>query len=167
MAKQKKENKAAEGEKIYTIPLRDAYRKAYKKRVPHAMKLIEKFLRMHTKAETVKLGRHLNEEIWKHGIEKPPRRVRVKVIVSDKIAKAELMGHDYAEFKIVPKKEKKDIKEKLMERMSQKASKKDELEKHIEGKKDKPEDDKVDKTVIEKQLDEDKKERMEEKAATA
>ncbi|MBI2579714.1 MAG: 50S ribosomal protein L31e [Candidatus Aenigmarchaeota archaeon] len=161
-----KKEKAAEGEKIYTIPLRDAYRKAHKKRTPHAVKLIEKFLKTHTKADTIKLGSRLNEEMWRRGIEKPPRRVRVKVIVSEKTAKAELMGHDYTEFKAAKKKEKKDIKEKLMERMSQKAAKKEELEKQIEGKKEKPEDDKVDKTIIEKQIEEDKKERMEEKAVT-
>ncbi len=150
-------------EKIYTIPLRNAYNKAHKKRVPYAERLVESFIRTHAKVENVKIGSRLNEELWKRGIEKPPRKVRVKSVVSDGIAKIELMGYDYKEFKAAPKKDAKDMKERLMERMGQKAAKKEEMEKAIEGKKEKEPDEKVDKSLIEKQLETDKKERKAEK----
>jgi large subunit ribosomal protein L31e len=163
MAKQKKAG--IEGEKIYTIPLREAYKKAHQKRAPYAVRLVEEYLKTHAKCSEVKIGSHLNAELWKRGIEKPPRRVRVKAVVSEGVAKVELMGYDYKEFKAVPKKEKKDMKERLMERMGQKAAKKEEMEKQIEGKKEKEEDDRIDKSLIEKQIEEDKKERLAEKAA--
>ena len=150
-------------EKIYTIPLREAYKKARQNRVPYASRLVESFIRTHTKAESVKMGSHLTEELWKRGIEKPPRKIRVKSVVSDGIAKIELMGHDYAEFKAAPKKESKDMKEKLMERMGQKAAKKEEMEKSIEGKKEKEQEEKIDKSLIEKQIEKDKTDRKAEK----
>ena len=31
----------------------------------------------------MKLGSRLNEELWERGIEKPPRRVRVKAVIED------------------------------------------------------------------------------------
>ncbi len=166
MAKVKttKEKKESSVEKIYTIPLRKAYKKAHQKRTPYAVREVKKYIITHTKASSVKIGSRLNEELWGRGIEKPPRRVRVKAVVEEGTAKVELMGHDYTEFKAVPKKEKMDIKEKLMERMGQKAAKKEEMEKALEGKKEKPEEEKIDKSIIEKQLEEDKKEKMAETA---
>lgn len=122
-----------ETEKIFTIPLRDAYKKAHNKRVPYAARLVRSFLQTHTKAENVKLGRHLNEALWKRSISKPPRRVRVKAFMEGDVVKAELMGFDYVEFKVTPKKERKDVKERLMERLGPKALKKEEEEKKIEG----------------------------------
>lgn len=156
--------KAAEGEKIYTIPLRKAYKKAHQKRTPYAVGIVKKYITTHTKASSVKLGSRLNEELWERGIKKPPRRVRVKAVIEEGTAKVELMGHDYTEFKAAPRKEKLDIKEKLMERMGQKAAKKEAMEKALEGKKEKPEEEKIDKSIVEKQLEEDKKEKLAEKA---
>lgn len=121
-------------EKIFTIPLRDAYKKAHNKRVPYATRLVRDYLKTHMKADTVKLGKHLNVELWKRSISKPPRRVRVKAFKDGEIVKAELMGFDYIEFKAQPKKERKDMKERLMERLGPKALKKEEEEKKIEGK---------------------------------
>lgn len=123
---------------VYTIPLREAFRKAEKKRVPYASRLIRDYLKKHTKAEEIKLGRKLNEKVWERGIRKPPRRVRVKVMKEGNVAKAELLGFEYEEFKASPKKEKKGMKEKLLGRLGPKAVKKQEEEKLAEGEK-KPE----------------------------
>ncbi|MFA4820502.1 MAG: 50S ribosomal protein L31e [Candidatus Aenigmatarchaeota archaeon] len=120
-------------EKIFTIPLREAYKKAHDNRVPYAVRLIKKYLQTHMKAETVKMGKHLNEELWTRSISKPPRRVRVKAFKEGDIVKVELMGFDYVEFKAKPKKDRKDMKEKLMERLGPKALKKEEEEKKLEG----------------------------------
>lgn len=120
-------------ERIFTIPLREAYKKAHNKRVPYAARLVQTYLKTHMKAESVKIGKHLNEAIWERSISKPPRRLRVKAFKEDGVVRAELMGFEYAEFKAQPKKEKKDMKERLMERLGPKALKKEEEEKKIEG----------------------------------
>ncbi len=125
-------------ERIYTIPLRDAYKKAHNKRVPYAVRLVRSYLKTHMKADEVKLGAKLNAEMWSRSISKPPRRVRVKAIKDGKIVKAELMGFDYVDFKAKPKAERKDMKEKLMERLGPKAVKKEEEDKKIEGTGEKP-----------------------------
>ncbi len=120
-------------EKIFTIPLREAYKKAEEKRVPYAARLVRSYLKTHMKAEQVKLGSKLNEQLWGRSISRPPRRIRVKAFKEDGIVKAELMGFDYVDFKAKPKKERKDMKEKLMERLGPKALKKEEEEKKIES----------------------------------
>ena len=132
MAKQTDAHETS-NEKIFTIPLREAYKKAHDKRVPYAARLVKSYLRTHMKAETVKMGKHLNEELWSRCISKPPRRVRVKAFKEGDVVKAELMGFDYVDFKEQPKKEKRDMKEKLLERLGPKALKKEEEEKKIEG----------------------------------
>jgi large subunit ribosomal protein L31e len=121
-------------EKVFTIPLGESFKKARQKRVPYATRFIRRYLQQHTKAHTVKLGQKLNATLWARGIQKPPRRVRVKVMVDAGVCKAELFGHEYTEFKPVsaPKKEK--LLEKLRSRMGVKAEKKAEEEKLAEGK---------------------------------
>ena len=85
------------------------------------------------KADNVKLGSKLNDALWTRSISKPPRSVRVKAFLDGDVVKAELMGHTYMDFKAKPKKEKKDMKEKLLERMGPKALKNEEEDKKIEG----------------------------------
>jgi large subunit ribosomal protein L31e len=125
----------AENEKIFTIPLREAYKKAEGKRVPYAARLVRSYLKTHMKSDTIKLGSKLNEELWGRSISRPPRHIRVKAFKEEGVVKAELMGFDYVDFKAKPKKERKDMKEKLMERLGPKALKKEEEEKKIEGEK--------------------------------
>ena len=129
--------KTAGTEKIFTIPLREAYKKAEEKRVPYAARLVRSYLMTHMKADNVKMGSKLNEELWGRSISRPPRFVRVKAFKEDGVVKAELMGHDYVDFKVKPKKERKDMKEKLMERLGPKALKNEEEESRIEGEKGK------------------------------
>ncbi len=121
-------------EKIYTIPLRDAFRKARDKRVPYATRIIRNYVKTHAKVGAVKLGSRLNESLWQRGIQKPPRRVRIKVVKDGDVAKAELIGFEYTEFKAKPKTEKKGMRERLAERLGPKAQKQEEIEKKIEGK---------------------------------
>ncbi len=146
-------------EKIYTIPLREAYKKARKKRTPYAMRAVKKYIKMHAKVGTVKVGSHLNEALWERNIKKPPRRVRVKIVKDGDVAKAELIGFEYIEFKAKPKTEKKGMRERLTERLGPKAQQKEELEKKIEGKEEKPE-----KKVEEKEAKETEKTKENEKS---
>jgi len=75
-----REEKEAEEElMLYTIPLRDAFNVPRKRRARKAVKIVKEFLARHTKSE-VKFDASLNEMLWSRGIEKPPRRVRIKVV---------------------------------------------------------------------------------------
>jgi large subunit ribosomal protein L31e len=132
-----KKHHVSREEKIYTIPLRKALRKSIKKRAPYCMKIIREFLITHTKTENVMIGKHLNEAVWKRGRQKPPKRVRVKVIKEDNIIKAELIGHDYVEF-IAKKKEAKTkgLMDKMRRRMTPKEMQKQAEEDLIEGRKE-------------------------------
>lgn len=89
----KKETKSLE--RTYIIPLRRECLKVPNwKRTKKAVTATRQFLLKHMKAEKVKLGVHLNEELWKRGIKKPPHKVKVTVIKDEKgIAWAELFGH--------------------------------------------------------------------------
>jgi large subunit ribosomal protein L31e len=135
-----KQKEPAKGDKVFTIPLRKAFGKSMRIRARVAASLVKKFLKMHMKADEAKLGYILNEKIWERGMKKPPRRVKVvarkEEIAGKIVVKAELFGHEYKDFKMKPRSEKKGMKEKLMERMGPKAIQKEEEEKMSEGKKE-------------------------------
>jgi len=76
-------------EKTYTIPLSKALIMPPRKRAPRAMHMIRAYIVKHMKipshaeeedeeAPSVRLTNELNERIWGKGIEKPPRKVRVR-----------------------------------------------------------------------------------------
>ena len=123
-----------DGERIYTIPLRGAYEKSMRIRSRYAVDIVRSFLKTHMKTGEVLIGKNLNEAIWERGMKKPPRRVKVSAIKEGDVVKAELFGHKYEEFKAIPKKERKGMREKMMERLSPLAAKKEAEEKMIEGK---------------------------------
>lgn len=66
-------------EEVYTIPLRDAFKAPTTKRANKAVKIVKKFLAEKLKLGDVKLDSSINNALWNKGIEKPPRRIRVKV----------------------------------------------------------------------------------------
>jgi large subunit ribosomal protein L31e len=91
--KKKKKGKEEEivEEKVYTIPLAKAAVRPPKKRAPRAIQLIREFVTKHMKIEMkVEEGEEegelprliisagVNERIWGHGIEKPPRKIRIR-----------------------------------------------------------------------------------------
>ena len=60
-------------ERTYTIPLRKEWLKSPKyRRAKKAISAVKQFLIKHMKSEDVRLGKYINEEIWKHGIKNPP-----------------------------------------------------------------------------------------------
>ncbi len=68
-------------ERLYTIPLGKAYDAVRKKRAKRAVNLIKAFIIRHMKVEDkadLSIDTALNEYLWTSGIEKPPRRVRVR-----------------------------------------------------------------------------------------
>jgi len=80
-------------ERIYTIPLREAWRSPRKHRVPRAIRIIRSFIQRHMKVGwkvpleeegeeegRVIISNEVNEWVWRRGIEKPPRKVRVRAV---------------------------------------------------------------------------------------
>ena len=88
--KKKKEEEIVE-ERFYTIPLGKALVRPPKKRAPRAMQLVKIFVTKHMKIAMkvseeeeeeelpqLIISEELNEKIWARGIEKPPRKVKVR-----------------------------------------------------------------------------------------
>ena len=127
-------------EKIFTIPLREVFEEERNKRASNASKLVRTFLMKHTKTENVKLGKSINEAIWKRGINKPPRKLRIHVIKEEDIVYAEMLGVDIKtpSKEEVKKKEekKKEKKEKINEERKERKKKtiQDEIQEEVKGK---------------------------------
>jgi hypothetical protein len=67
------------------------------------------------KSDDVRLGRHLNLEIWKHGIKNPPPRIKITTQKDDKgIVRAELHGKQI-ELHVEKSAEKKGVMSKVAE----------------------------------------------------
>lgn len=97
-------------ERIYTVPLGDAFEVTRNKRVPKAVKLLRGFIARHMKAngEKIVISEALNKHLWVRSIQKPPRRVKVRLIKEDGTIKAYLADEKMEE----PKKEEKKAEEK-------------------------------------------------------
>lgn len=78
-------------ERFYTIPLRNAWISPRKKRAPKAARIVRKFVAKHMKVKTeafdedeeperLVIDNEVNEKLWSRGIEKPPRKIRVRVV---------------------------------------------------------------------------------------
>ncbi|MBN2142280.1 60S ribosomal protein L31 [Candidatus Woesearchaeota archaeon] len=94
-------------ERDYVIPLRKGLNQVVAhKKASRVIRDIKAFLLRHTKADEVKLGMHLNLEVWKHGMKNPPSKVKVHVKVADGVARAELFGKEFKEAVKAEKKEK-------------------------------------------------------------
>jgi large subunit ribosomal protein L31e len=66
-------------ERVYTVPLSRAWITARHKRTPRALHILREFAEKHMKSSEIKIDTDLNEELWKRGITKPPRRITVKM----------------------------------------------------------------------------------------
>lgn len=93
-------------ENIYTIPFYPRLNKtAPYRRAPRAIRMLKEYIVKHTKADFVIITNDLNEFIWKRGIQKPPRKVKVRAIVEtideEKIATIELI-HEKVDISIRP-----------------------------------------------------------------
>ena len=77
-------------ERIYTIPLGKAWIMPANKRAPRAMRMVRSFVTKHMKLEARRedeeeeepkklvISNEVNERVWSRGIEKPPRKIRVR-----------------------------------------------------------------------------------------
>lgn len=77
-------------ERFYTIPLGKAWIVPRKKRAPKAARIVRGFVLKHMKVRTEAEGEEepeklvidnqVNEKLWSKGIEKPPRKIKVRVV---------------------------------------------------------------------------------------
>lgn len=76
-------------ERIYTIPLGKAWIVPSRRRAPKAIRIIRDFVKRHMKFEAVSeeeeeeerkliISNEVNEAVWRRGIGKPPRKIRVR-----------------------------------------------------------------------------------------
>lgn len=66
-------------ERIYTVPLRKAYWAGSRlRRTNRAVRVLREFVERHMKPEELLIQPEVNERIWSRGIQKPPRRVRIR-----------------------------------------------------------------------------------------
>lgn len=73
-------------ERVYTISLSKIYSLGrHRERARKAVKFIKAFTKRHMKTseEDIIFGQDLNEFIWMNGIQKPPRKIKVKMVKSD------------------------------------------------------------------------------------
>lgn len=70
-------------ERIYTIPLGRAWIAPRYRRAEKAITVLRKFVQRHMKPDEVIIDTSVNEEIWKRGIQNPPRKIRVKLSKDD------------------------------------------------------------------------------------
>jgi large subunit ribosomal protein L31e len=136
-------------ERVYNIPLRCKFLKVPRyRRTNKAVIALRQFIVRHMKSDNIRLGKNLNQELWKHGIKNPPHHVKVTLIKeNDGLVKAELFGYKFYE----PTKEDIDkLKEgkKKKEEKIEKEDKKQELKKKVE-KDVKERLDKMEKEVLE------------------
>ena len=67
-------------ERVYTVPLSRAWVSPRKERAPRATRILKAFIMRHMKPESIVLSKEVNEQIWRRGIEKPPRNIRVRAV---------------------------------------------------------------------------------------
>ncbi|MBW2971015.1 60S ribosomal protein L31 [Candidatus Woesearchaeota archaeon] len=110
-------------ERTYNVPLRKEFQKVPRyRRSKRAVDALRKFMMQHMKSEDIKIGKHLNEHIWKHGIKNPPHHVKVNAVKDDEgVVRVELFGFKYEDAtKVV---EEKSAIDKVRERLGGKPAK--------------------------------------------
>lgn len=89
--RREKEEEEFVEERFYTIPLQRAWIKPPNKRAPKAIRIMKAFIQRHMKvgevaieeeegeeAGRIIISNEVNEKIWSRGIEKPPRKLRIR-----------------------------------------------------------------------------------------
>ena len=125
-------------ERIYTIPLRDAFEHVRTKRGKRSIRLIQAFALRHMKADDVRVSEGVNSLILRDGIEKPPRRIKVRMVKGDDaLVRVWLIGEEEKIKAIADKKKKESEDKKKAEEAAKKAAdaKKEEAKKAEDAKK--------------------------------
>jgi len=65
-------------ERIYVIPLAKARRGPRNKWAKKAIRYLREFMERHFKPESLVISQEVNEAIWARGIQKPPRKIKIR-----------------------------------------------------------------------------------------
>ena len=79
--KKKEEEEDIVEERIYTVPLSKAWISPRTRHSPRAIRILKSFVMRHMKIddESIKITNEVNEKIWDRGIQKPPRKIKVRI----------------------------------------------------------------------------------------
>ncbi len=66
-------------ERIYIIPLAKARKGPRNKWAKKSIRYLREFMTRHFKPESLVISQEVNERIWERGIQKPPRKLKVRV----------------------------------------------------------------------------------------
>ena len=65
-------------ERIYIVPLTKARRGPRNKWAKKSIRFLREYMERHFKPESLVISQEVNERIWKRGIKKPPRKLKVR-----------------------------------------------------------------------------------------
>ena len=65
-------------ERIYVVPLSKARHGPRNKYAKKAIRYLREFMTRHFKPESLVISQEVNEKIWERGIQKPPRKLKVR-----------------------------------------------------------------------------------------
>ncbi|MCX6798984.1 MAG: hypothetical protein NTW59_02715 [Candidatus Diapherotrites archaeon] len=130
--KERKENEEKAEEKKFTVGLQKVYGFAEPRRMKKARTLLQRFAFKHCRvsAENVFFSNGLNQALWAHGREHPPRKISVKILLKGGKARVFLEGEKIE----LPEKEKKE-RGKEEKKTEEQIQAKEEAEKKLEEKK--------------------------------
>ena len=66
-------------ERIYIVPLAKARKGPRNKWAKKSIRYLREFMTRHFKPESLIISQEVNERIWERGIQKPPRKLKVRV----------------------------------------------------------------------------------------
>ncbi len=65
-------------ERIYIVPLAKARKGPRNKRAKKSIRFLKEFMTRHFKPESLVISQEVNEKIWERGIQKPPRKLKIR-----------------------------------------------------------------------------------------
>jgi large subunit ribosomal protein L31e len=65
-------------ERIYIVPLAKARKGPRNKRAKKSIRYLKEYMNRHFKPESLVITQEVNEKIWERGIQKPPRKLKVR-----------------------------------------------------------------------------------------
>ncbi len=113
-------------ERIYTVPFGKAYDYIRTRRTMRAVKLLRAFLSRHFKVneEAVRISAGVNDALWRDGIQKPPRKLKVRGVLDEGKLTAWLIGEEEEHKKA------SEAKKKLAEERAKKSKPAEKKEEH-------------------------------------
>jgi len=92
-------------ERVYTVPFGKAYEYIRTKRARRAVRILRLFLARHMKTdpEMVRISEQLNEFVWSRSMQKPPRKIKIKVVKENGMVNASLPDEKPKKKRVVKK----------------------------------------------------------------